>query len=391
MKRRQILAACLATGAILTAGTVVPVDTAQASTPSGSSSASTAVALPGNGISVQTSFTGLLGLLSPILSGVVTPLLNTVAALPSQVLTGVAQAIGGVGLTATNTINSLALPATQSGFPTNCTSGGWTTTNCFGPILPTISLAPLLSLGTGLAQGYAAVNSTGYISRTQITDPNITVLGLPIGDLGVIGGQAFCGSAAGTCQATESFTGASLFGGVIRLQLANNSNLLSVSIENGPWTNVSDLSGSLKTINDVLGLDSNHDILSIKASGSLLTIQGKLDLQALLSGIGLGGLLSGISGIADANTVGQLTLTLGPGQNVTSTSTQSWGLELGLDLSGTISLSLLGGLAGVTIGIPTNITSTSLGNLLDLKLAYANATSGAVPANSTQWVPPGLT
>jgi len=388
MRRRQILAACLATGALLTATTVVPVETAQAAPPSGSSSASTAVATPGTGITVSTNFTGLLGLLSPILSGVVTPLINTVGSLPSQLLTTVAQAIGTVGLTATNTVNALVPPA--NGLAT-CGQAGWNTTNCYGPVLPAISLPPLLSLGTGISQGFAAVSSSGYIARSQIANPDISLLGIDIGDLGVIGGQATCGSTSGTCASQDTFTGASLFGGVIRLQLANGSNLLQVSIENGPWVSVPSLSGSLQQVNDLLGLDSNHDILSIAANGGLLTIQGKLDLDALLGGLGLGGLLNGISGLVDVGTVGELTLTVGPGSTVTSNSAQAWGLELGVDLSGEISLSLLGGLAGLDVKLPSHITPTSNGNLLDLKLGYSNANTGTLPPSTTQWVPPGLT
>jgi hypothetical protein len=80
---------------------------------------------------------------------------------------------------------------------------------------------------------------------------------------------------------------------------------------------------------------------------------------------------------------------------VTNTTAAAWGLGVGVDLSGSLGFTLLG-LVGASISIPTGITGTTFGNLLDLRLGYTACSVGASSGGTgtgpgaTQVVPPTL-
>jgi hypothetical protein len=380
--RIRILAAG---AAAVTLVAVAPASSAFGSTTGGAYSAAAKVTTTG-GLSPQVTTSGLLAFLNPLLTGVVNPLTNAVGALPSQLLASVAGGLTGAGLEASSPSAQQTAPG--SGYPT-CTSGGWNSSDCYGPVVPTIGLPPLLSISSGTIQGFATGDATGYTAKAHLADPNISLLGITVGDLGLIEASAFC-APSGTCTTTQSLAGASLLNGLVTANVASATGLLSVGVAGTPLvsgTNVTVPAGSVPA-----------GLLSIKASlnSNLATVKIGLSLTGLLNGLGLGGLLSGTSGLIDNGSTATATLTLGPGSSVSSGSAQSWGLELGVDVQASISLSVLG-LAGVTITIPTGIAGAGYGNLLDLKLAYTNAYTGSlggggggVPSAGPQWIPPGL-
>jgi hypothetical protein len=341
----------------------------------GSSYSTAAKSTPGTGIAPVTTTTGLLSFLSPVISGVVNPLTAALTALPSTLLTDVAAGLTGSGLQATNP--GIAQTAPSAGtYPASCASGGWNSSDCYGPTIPTVSAAPLLALTSGATQGFATGDSTGYTARAKIADPNLTVLGLNIGDLGLVEASSFCSTSA--CTSTQALSNLSLLGGAVQAKIASG-NLFQVSVAGGAYVTVSGLSTKSGTGG---GLP-----YTVSANGNLLKVQIGLSLTQLLTGLGLGNLLSTVSGLADAGSTASLTLVIGPGTAPVTGSTQTWGLEVGVDLSASISLSLLG-LAGVTIAVPTGISGANYGDLLDLKLAYTNAYSGALLA-TTVWIPSG--
>jgi len=370
--RMRLLAAGVAAVTLVAAA---PASSAYASTGSSYSAAATVTA---GSIAPTVGTSGLLGFLGPVLSGVVNPLTAAVGALPGQVLAGVVGSLTGAGLQASNPATAQTAPA--SGYPT-CGTGGWNSSDCYGPVTPTIALAPLLSLSTGAIQGYATGDASGYTSKAGLADPVISVLAVNIGDLGVVKSKSIC-TAAGTCTSMQSVASASLLSGLISANVAPGTGLLSLSVAGVPLASGSNTNVALGSLPaGLLGIN-------VALNNNLATITLNIGLTGLLNGLGLGNLLAGVAGLVDGGSSVALTLTLGPGSLAGAGSIQSWGLDLGIDLSANISLSLLG-LAGVTITIPTGIAGASHGNVVDLKLAYTNAYAGALSAGP-QWIPAGL-
>jgi hypothetical protein len=375
-RRGRVLTAAVACACAL--GVTAPT-AATAATGEGSAYSAAAKVSPTGSLAPQVTGTGLLQLLGPVLSGVVNPLTNALGALPGQLLAGVADGLTGAGLRATNP--AARQPAPQSGYPASCSTGGWTASDCYGPILPSIGLPPLLALSTGVVQGFATGDTTGYTARAHVANPDLSVLGIQLGNLGVIDAQSHCGP--DSCTTAAQLTGASLLGGLVTANLADDSDLLAVSVGGTPLVTGSSVvvpAGSLPA--GLHGVTATLD-------GNLLELTIGLSLTGLLDGLGLGDLLAGVAGLADGGSSIALTLTVGPGSQPADGSTEAWGLAVGVDLAASISLSLLG-LAGVTVTISSGISGSSYGNLLDLELAYTNAFSGDLPGLTPQWIPPGL-
>ncbi|MBN9619739.1 MAG: hypothetical protein J0H43_08405, partial [Actinobacteria bacterium] len=332
-------------------------------------------ATAGTGLTVSPLPTGLLGFLSSITTDVA-PLTTALSQLVSQTVAGVAAGLTGAGLSATNSGTSTPTPSAGT-YPT-CTASGWSTSDCYGPLVPTVSLPSLLTLSSGTTQGYAAYSSTtGYSAAAKVADPVLGLLGITLANLGIVQSTSSCTS-NGSCTQTQSISGASLLGGAVQLSLANGRFLATV---NG--VQVSGVAVPLS----VAGIGA-----TISANGNLLTVKIALTLTQLLNSLGLGSLLSSVVGLVDANNGGPsatLTLTVGPGSSTSNGTTSAWGLDVGVDLSANINISLLG-LAGVSISVPSGIGGSNYGNLLDLKLAYTNAASGQSGGSGPVWYPPGL-
>lgn len=357
--RLRVLVAGAAACTLL-AATTAPA----AATGTGSSHSAAAETSAGSGLDPAVATSGLVALLSSVLGGVVNPLLATLTAAPQQTLTHVVDGLTGAGLQADNESAQQARPA--SGYPT-CSSGGWTGTNCYGPLTPAVS-AGAVTLSTGAVQGYATGDSQGYVAAAHVADPNLTVLGISIGNLGVVDASASCGASA--CSTTQTLSGGSLLGG-IALTVSNGTLLAEIGGTSVPATGVG-ISGAGLTGIATLG-------------GNLLTLKLSLSLTQLLSGLGLSSVLGLLSGVVTTGTTVTLTVMIGPGSQSPAGSAAAWGLDVGVDLSADIKLSVLG-LAGVEVttgggGAP---------DLLDLKLAYATAATGTNDGQTTQWIPPGL-
>jgi hypothetical protein len=361
---------------VLAAALVAPTMTpAAASTPTGSAYAAAVKATAGTGVSVNVTTTGLLQFLSPILSGLVNPLTTALLAAPNQLVSGVVGGLAGTGKQASSASTQVTRPA--SGYPT-CT-GSWTSSNCYGPATGSVPLSPLLSISTGTLQGYATGDATGFIGSAQTANPVLSLLSLNnLINLGVVQSTSSC-TLAGTCSSTQSVTGLSALGGLVTASVASSDGLLKLTVAGVPLT--------AGNVNVPAGLPSGVTSLSVSLGSNLATLKIGISLTTLLAGLGLAGALSG--SLTTTGTSVYLTLTIGPGSVTGSGSVQAWGLEVGVDLSATISLTLLG-LAGVTVSVPTGISGTSYGNLLDLKLAYTNAYAGSALATGPQWIPPGV-
>jgi hypothetical protein len=186
-----------------------------------------------------------------------------------------------------------------------------------------------------------------------------------------------------------SLSDVNLVGGYVRARMASGKSLTDISLDSGgSWQSINGVGTHLTSV-------PGHQDLQIATNGTYLQVTKSIGVNQLLGGLGLGGLFSGLPGQIDTNDSNlTLSITIGPGSLPVGTNgIEAWGLEVGVDVSGTIavkelpSLGLLGGEAVITV--PSGITGSHYGNLMDLKLAYATCTSGAAPA-PTRWIPPGV-
>ena len=375
MSRRRIAVLTALTCAV---AVTVPAAVPASATSTGSSYSAAAYGTAGT-LNVTAGGTGLTGTLASLL----TPLTSALNGLANSLASTLVTSITNAGLTATTPASTQSAPA--SGFP-NCTTGGWNRQDCYSASSGNALGVPgVLSLGLNAAQGYAAADSTGYQAAAQVADPSLSLLGISIGDLGVAQSSATCPT-TGSCSASVSLTNASLLGGLIKLKTATGSNLLQVQLGTNPWIPLSSLGTSLTAVGTGI---------SAKADGTFLQINISISLTQLLSGLGLGGLLSSLAGLDLTGTSLTLSVLVGPGSS-TSNGATAWGLDVGLDLSGSINISatsLLSGLLGsASITIPSGITGspTALGNLASLELAYTAVTAGSAVSSAPVWFPPGL-
>lgn len=371
MKRTLITLVAGATTLVAAVGVPATADSAPLST----SYAAAAKVTPGSGIAPNVTTGGALGglldFLTPVLDQVVNPLTAQLTALSGTVVGDLAGALTGAGLAANSPGTPQSPPA--SGYP-DCASGGWTNDTCFGPLVPTISAAPLLSLGSGTLQGYAAADPTGSYAKARTAGIALNVLGVSLGNLGVAESSAQCVSQV--CAGQSSLTGLSLLGGAVAARTGDDGTL-QVSLNGSSFTAPSAYS-SPTTLSGA-GVSA-----TAQAQGGLLKITVGLGLDQLLTAVGIPDVLAGLNASGAGSTI-SLTVTIGAGSSTSGDSASAAGLEIGLGLSANISISVLG---LVTVGVSAPDTSAT-GNLIDLRLAYTTAANAQAPNPSG--APPNLT
>ena len=357
------------TAGVLAAAVTAAFGTASAlsDTASGAGAASARAAQSSGGtVSTHATNSGLLGgLLTTLTNNVLTPLGNLPGTLTSALATGITD----VGLSATNPTSSQPRPSSTYSFPT-CGQQGWTNPgDCYGPTVPDLS-ANAISLSVGSTQGYATGDSAGYIAAAKTADPNLTLLGVTIGDLGLVESSASC-TAASVCAPDQKLSGGSLFGGALTYALVNGNVVAQVggvTIGTTPVAVTSAVKASVSATN-------------------LLTLTITLTTAQVLGAVGqtlssLGTLLGDT--ITAGSTTSTLTVTIGPGNTTSAgSSATAWGLALTATLNADVKLNVLT-LLGLSLG---SVEYTATGQLLDLKLAYSEADAGSLPA---EWVPPAL-
>jgi hypothetical protein len=309
------------------------------------------------------------GLAGGLISLVTTNLAQPLASLPSTIVQGLANGITDSGFSAVNPNHSQPRPSGTYNFPT-CGQLGWTDPgDCYGPSVPSVSTSAV-SLSVGSTQGYATGDSSGYVAATQAADPNLGLLGVTIGDLGLVQSAATCDTS--TCTPDQRLSNGSLFGGALTYSLVNGTVVAKVggvTVGTTPVTVTSAVKASVSATN-------------------LLTLTITLSTNQVLGAVGqtlssLGTLLGDT--LTVASTTSTLTVTIGPGNTVGTggSSATAWGLDVNATLNADVKLNVLS-LLGLGLG---SVEVTATGALVDLKLAYSSATAGALPAD---WVPPAL-
>jgi hypothetical protein len=370
MKR---LVAVTAVGAMLVAGTALP--SAQADTPPlGTSYSAAAKVTPGAGlaptISTGGAIGGLLDFLSPVLNQVVTPLASGLTSLPSTLVSSLVSGLLGAGYVANSP--SSAQPPPSSGYP-DCGSNGWNSSDCYGPLVPSISVPPLLTLGTGTLQGYAAADSTGSYAAAGTADPALSLLGVSVGDLGVSSSTSQCLSPSRVCSSSSALTSVSLLGNTVAVK--STSSGLQVSLGGGSFVALSALTATTVTGAGVTA--------HLQAQGAALRIGIDLSLGQLLSALGIANTLDSLGATDNGSTI-SLNLVIGNGSTSTTDVTKAWGLELSAGLAVNVALSVLG-LVSVNLSAP----DSSTGNLFDIQFAYSAAANA--DNSNVSGAPPDLT
>lgn len=369
------LIALTAAGTLAAGFLAVPAVAADPSSLGASYSAAAKVT-PGAGVAPVVTTTGAIGglldFLTPVLDQVVTPLTAALTTLPSTLISDLVAGLTGSGYVANSPTSAQSPPA--SGFPT-CGSNGWSTDDCYGPLVPTISAAPLLTLGTGTLQGYAAADSTGAYARSRTAGLTLSLLGVSVGNIGVSDSTSQC-LATRVCSSTASLTGVSLLGGAVRVQ-SDSSGAVQVSLNNGSFVALSSLTSS--TTVSAAGVTAH-----VQGQGSMLRVGIDLSLTQLLGALGVADVL-GTLGATDAGTTASLTLTVGTGKATATDTTKAWGLELGVGLSANVAISVLG---LISVGVSAPDTTTN-GDLFDAQFAYTAAANA--DSTNTSGAPPELT
>jgi hypothetical protein len=376
----------LALGAatVLVAGAATaPSATADPAQPGGVAYSAAFDYTPG-GVSASASITGLVGVLvgplvNPILAAVTSTVVPVINTLSTSLENALVSLVTATGTKATTPPYQVTNPA--PGWPT-CSAPGWSAQTCYKLTNVGVPAAPLINLSIPTVRGYtdadpSVANGQPFIGRAEVAHPQLDLLGASIGDLGDINSLSTCPTSGSTPAApspASSLVGLSLLGGLITATVSDShSGLAAVSVGGTPLVGI-------QSITTPDGLPA-----TVSLDGGLLTITLSLDLSALLGGLGLGA-IAGLTGLAGSNLA--LTLHIGPGNTAGTTTAQTWGLEVKANLSGTVNLSLLG-LVGASLVVGPSVGAASDADLLDLKFASTNCTTGQSAAPNI-WIPPGL-
>lgn len=349
--------------------------------------------------------TGALGgLLGSLLTPIVTNLLNPVV---SALTATVSSTIGAVVGPASN--YHAASPSVQTGpapgaFPTDLPSGlpvGCVMTSTTQPCYTasagsgTLSVAPLASVNLGALSGYtqqvtsAADAHNPIFGRAQEASASISVLqGItsltnPLVTTGLVDSKANCPNDGTAPTASANATNVRLLGGLVTLSVVGDS-IASLTFNGTTYA-------SLATLPTVTAGG-----VTVQPYGDSVVVSLSLSLSQVLQGLGLASsIVTPLLSYGTAGTSLTLSLVVGPNTVVTNTTATAWGLGIGVDLSGSLGFSLPTGssgtpIVGATVAIPTGITGSTFGNLLDLRLAYSACSVGASSAGATQAIPPEL-
>lgn len=288
----------------------------------------------------------------------------------------------------TNGVNSLASTAVRGLLNSSGNTADTTTGPASYPTGPLgkVAIPGLLGITLNGPSGSVTASASAYSAQSTFTSAAIRAFNIDAGDVTAASASVNCPTiGSGTPSAAVSMADLQLVNGLVDARLRNGT--FEASVDGGiTWAAVRDL--HLTTV-------PGHSDLQIVANGDLLQVKESIGLSQLLGSLGLGGLFSGLPGqIDNSATALTVSITVGPGSSATGgNGISAWGLAVGVDVAGTITvkeLSALGVLGGTAIiTVPTGISGSHYGNLMDLKLAYATCTSGDAPPPVTR-IPPGL-
>ncbi len=348
------------------------------SIPDGATAYAGAVAYAPGGLSATIDASGALGALiapfvDPVLDSVTGTLVPTINSLNSAIAAQLGSLSTSTGLQATTPSSQQADPAPN--WP-GCTDGAFTSSTCYVALNQGVDGGSIVSLKIPTVRGYTLADANGnqaLSGHAETTHPDLSVLGVDIGDLGAITASSTCantGTPVATPVAQSSLADASLLGGAVTADTVDGA--LQVSVGGTPLT------GSTT-------VPYGSRVVTVSFDGSALTLSVPLGLSDLLAGAGI----NAPDGITDAgDSTLALTVKIGPGISNQTAGSQAWGLETEVGLNGTLQLGIAGlATAALTVAPTGGVDSSS--NLFNLGLAVTNCTAAA-DSDGTGFLPPLL-
>ena len=399
---RSLLTVVTATAAV-GAATIAAPGTAYADPPvtPGASAFSAAATTGSSSLQANLQLSGSLGglldvLISPIVTQALDPL---VAALQSSLNTTVASLLGASSSLHVDT------PVTQSGSlpgafpndaaPSPCPSAG--PVPCYQAAGgEAVDAAPLVSLGLGAITGWtqqvpSSLDATlPMYGRAQVASATvsalsgITSLTNPVVSTGTVDAKANCpndGKSGSTKPQTAPSAlvqdaGIKLLGGQVTFDVLDGQ-IANLVVGGTAYATLQSL-GSVSLSNATVGSYGNAVLVSIPIAAA-----------DLLGAIGLSNsVVTQLLGYSPTSTV-TLSVIVGPSAQPTVNTASAYGLQIGVDLSGSLGFNLLG-LVGATVNLPSGISSSNSGNLLDVRLATVTCASGNGISAVTAAIPPAL-
>jgi hypothetical protein len=412
MRGRMRATVAAASAAALLGAVVASPAPAEALSPGITNGASAYAAAAGTGtaaLQANLQLSGSLGILldaqiRPIVSQTLDPLLSALQGTVNSVVSGV--------LGASSSYSASTSPSQQqystapAAFPTDTTPSPCLSVGsqpCFSAVSATASVPPLISTQVGAISGYAeqvmsSADATNPIfGRASVASPQVSVLpgiptlipglpsiGNPLIGAGLINAKANCpndGAPGATKPKTGpsvslSASGVTLLGGLITLDVLNGQ-IANLKVNNVSYASLL----SLPTLT-IAGI-------TVSQYGSAVLVSIPLSLSQILAGLGISGAVgTALTSLGLTSTLA-LKLIIGPNSVVTSRTATAWGLGVGVDLSGSLSFNLLN-LVTASVNVPSGITGSNFGNLLDLRLANTTCQSGVVMPATTPVIPPAL-
>jgi hypothetical protein len=391
--RRVLVTVALATIAAL----LLPNQPAGAASVSSGASAFASAGYTGTA-QMQANLT-LTGSLGGLLNGLITPIVNNALNPLVAALQGTASNIVGAALGPASSY-AATTPTDQGGtapaaFPTDLPGGlpsPCSTSSATQPCYSATSVAPvsvpvLATVDVGAARGYtqqtpSSADATNPIfGRAQTTGTDISVLAgtssivNPAVSVGTVDALANCpNSGSTTPSASVSAANVSVLGGVVTLGVAN-----------GAITTITANGTTYPTLDDLPDLTFGG--ITLQPYGDSIAVTLPLTVSQLAAALGLSSsITSTLLTYATSGTELSLTFVIGPNTEVTKTTALAWGLGIGVDLSGSLTFDLLG-IVGARISVPTGISGSNFGNVLDLRLGYTSCRTGSATDGGNKMIP----
>jgi hypothetical protein len=260
----------------------------------------------------------------------------------------------------------------------------------------TIDDSPLVTAQVGAVGGYVEqVSSTADVTdpifgRATAANasvsvlPDLTSLANPVVSATAIDSKATCPNdgAIGSTQpntspsASTNVDSVSMLGGLVTFAVADG-NITNVAVNGTTYPDV--LTMPTTTVNG----------MTVSSYGYSLSVSIPLTVTQVIENVGLPASVGTDLEQFSATSTVALQLIVGPKAALTANTAVARGLGIGVDLSGTLEFNLYN-LATADVNIPSGLSNANDGNLLDMRLAYANCQSGVTPAAGTPAIPPAL-
>jgi hypothetical protein len=343
-------------------------------------------------------------LIGPIVSQELDPLLAGLQGTVNSVVSGVLGASGSYN--ASTSPSQQQYGTAPAAFPNDTTPSPCLSVGsqpCFSAASANVSVPPLISAQVGGLSGYAeqvtspADATNPIFGRASVANPRISVLpgittlipglpsvGNPLIGAGLVNAKANCpndGAPGATKPKTApsaslSASGVTLLGGLITLDVASGQ-IANLKVNNVAYASV--LALPTLTVSGV----------TVSPYGSSVLVSIPLSLSQILAGLGITGTVATALSSRGLTSTLALKIVIGPNSVVTSRTAAAWGLGIGVDLSGALTFNLLN-LVTASVNVPSGITGSNFGNLLDLRLANTTCQSGVVMPATTPVIPPAL-